>query len=86
MRALVLLVCLEAATGCARQWAYDKPDADRAQRARDRAECEQDAEVRRVARPFVWEGGSLVSYPFMGVDPQVYKRCMEAKGYTVSPN
>jgi hypothetical protein len=84
MRAFVLVTCL-AAAGCAR-WSYEKPGADPAQVARDRGECERDAEVRRVSRPLVWEGGHLVSFPFMGADPQVYRRCMEARGYIVIPN
>ncbi len=86
MRVLVLLLGLGAAAGCAGPWAYDKPGADPTQVASDKADCERDAEVRRVSRPLVWEGGHLVSFPFMGLDSQVYRRCLEAKGYTLTPN
>jgi hypothetical protein len=79
------MVTCFALAGCVRWW-YEKPGADPAQVSRDRAECEQEAEVRRVSRPLVWEGGHLVTFPFMGLDPQVYRRCMEAKGYTVTSN
>jgi hypothetical protein len=85
-RVVLLTLAALAACGCASQWAYHKADATGAERQADEEACRRDATVPRVSRPLVFSGGRLVSYPFMGVDPQIYARCLEAKGYIVTGN
>lgn len=83
--ALVLAFGLAAAAGCARQYAYDRPGVTAAERAADDADCRTRNTVPRVSRPLVFSGGRLESYPFEGVDPHGHNLCMEAKGYTITP-
>ena len=81
-----LAFLLLAACGCARQFVHQKADVTEAERERDQEACRRDATVPRVARPLVFVGGRLVSYPFMEIDPQVYGRCMASKGYATVKN
>jgi hypothetical protein len=84
-RAAGLTLAVLVALGCAGP-TYHKADLAEASRRLDDEACRRDAAVPRVGRPFVWSGGRLLSYPFMNVDPEVYDRCMTAKGYAATEN
>lgn len=85
VRALIVLTCLLAACST-NQWTYQKAEAPESERQTDDVECRANAKVPRVSRPIVLEGTRLVSYPYMGIDVNVYNLCMRAKGYIIVGN
>jgi len=78
IRRVVVGVSLAAAllVACAeREWIYEKKGATPARIDRDKAACEQEA----------FDPRAFALFRSGRVDQEVFRRCMERKGYTVTP-